>query len=182
MRILTVRKSHSLRGFAQNYIQVWPSALPKKCHSIYLNHRCRSGHSREKYEGVCGMAVVFSTSKPPWRVQLSHMQASWFDPHPLSNVNDSDIACASLQRTTSFIPPRVGGDGLLKLSVTVLTRSQQLIRPVSAPWRWIDRFSPWYGLAVAIAELWVCEDHAVMKSDPVLGSTREAPWLPHEDL
>ncbi|EAW06508.1 transcription factor domain-containing protein [Aspergillus clavatus NRRL 1] len=74
------------------------------------------------------------------------------------------ISLRPLQRTTSFVPPRVRADSLLSLATTVLQRSHNLVAdPRSRPWRWIEHlFVPWHGLAVAIAELCVCDDPALM--------------------
>ncbi|RHZ62157.1 uncharacterized protein CDV56_108293 [Aspergillus thermomutatus] len=114
-----------------------------------------------------------------------------------TNASLQLVSLRPLQRNTSFIPPRIRGDGLLKLAVTVLTKSQQLVNdPRSAPWRWIEHFFvPWHGLAVAIAELCVCEDQVVMEKywppveqafqrlrDLVADSRKELLWKPIEKI
>ncbi|PLB55471.1 hypothetical protein P170DRAFT_422014 [Aspergillus steynii IBT 23096] len=74
------------------------------------------------------------------------------------------IVLRPLQQHPKSPPPRVHGDRLLKLAVDVLLRNQEIRNnPRALPWRWIEyTFVPWHALAVAISELCVCQDPALM--------------------
>jgi hypothetical protein len=76
------------------------------------------------------------------------------------------VALRPMKRNARFTPPHIRGDGLLKLSLEVLQKIQALHHdPRSRPWRWFEGiFVPWHALAVAIAELCVCEDPALMEN------------------
>jgi hypothetical protein len=69
-----------------------------------------------------------------------------------------------LQRSTSFIPPHVPGDSLLRLAADNLQKLQEAYSdPATASWMWFGSlWVPWHGLAVALAELCVCKDPATM--------------------
>lgn len=70
------------------------------------------------------------------------------------------LALRPLQRIATFTPPRIRSDHLLQAAVDVLAKSQALIDdPRAHAWRWMGHmFVPWHGLAVAIAELCICDD------------------------
>jgi hypothetical protein len=75
------------------------------------------------------------------------------------------LACfRPLQRSRNFTPPKVGGNALLKIAADNLQWSQEVYTyPGAAGWRWYgSMWVPWYALAVAIAELCVCKDPAVI--------------------
>ncbi|KAB8262797.1 hypothetical protein BDV32DRAFT_120101 [Aspergillus pseudonomiae] len=84
------------------------------------------------------------------------------------------IVLRPLQRNANFVPPRVRGDRLLQIAVDILKKSKAVRNdPRGQPWRWCEfMFVPWHSLAVAIAELCVCEDHSLMES--FWGPVREA--------
>ncbi|KAE8375013.1 hypothetical protein BDV26DRAFT_283830 [Aspergillus bertholletiae] len=84
------------------------------------------------------------------------------------------IVLRPLQRNANFVPPRVRGDRLLQIAVDILTKSKTIRSdPRGQPWRWCEfMFVPWHSLAVAIAELCVCEDHSLVES--FWGPVREA--------
>ncbi|KAJ5125791.1 hypothetical protein N7526_007968 [Penicillium atrosanguineum] len=69
-----------------------------------------------------------------------------------------------LQRSTSFIPPQVPGDGLLRLAADNLQKLHESYSdPATAPWMWFGSlWVPWHGLAVALAEMCVCKDPDTM--------------------
>lgn len=69
-----------------------------------------------------------------------------------------------LQRSTSFIPPHVPGDSLLRLAADNLQKLQEAYSdPATASWMWFGSlWVPWHGLAVALAELCVCKDPGTM--------------------
>ncbi|KAE8149832.1 fungal-specific transcription factor domain-containing protein [Aspergillus avenaceus] len=75
------------------------------------------------------------------------------------------IALRPLQRNSNFIPPRVRGDRLLQIAVDVLKKSKEIRNdPRAIPWQWVEfMFVPWHALAVAIAELCVCNDLSLME-------------------
>lgn len=75
------------------------------------------------------------------------------------------ITLRPLQRAPNFTPPLVRGDRLLEFAVNVLTAAYRLRSdPRFATYKWIEfAFPPWHSLAVALAELCVCEDKAVME-------------------
>ncbi|GKZ29020.1 hypothetical protein AbraIFM66950_002541 [Aspergillus brasiliensis] len=81
------------------------------------------------------------------------------------------ITLRPLQRAPNFTPPLVRGDRLLEFAVNVLTASYRLRSdPRFATYQWIEfAFPPWHSLAVALAELCVCDEKAVMERfwDPV---------------
>lgn len=64
-----------------------------------------------------------------------------------------------------FTPPRIRGSGLLKLSVKVLQKTLELYNAERGrPWRWFEGILvSRHALAVAIAELCVCDDPALME-------------------
>ncbi|KAF3407867.1 Transcription factor vrtR2 [Talaromyces pinophilus] len=81
------------------------------------------------------------------------------------------IALRPLQRNAKLITPSpICGLGILKLSVEVLQKMQELYDDIRGhPWRWFEGiFVPWHALAVALAELCELEDLATM----------EIYWLP----
>lgn len=84
------------------------------------------------------------------------------------------IVLRPLQRNPNFVPPRVRGRRLLQMAVDILKMSQNLqTDPRGIPWQWFEyMFVPWHSLAVAIAELCVCEDLSVMEKfwRPVRGA------------
>ncbi|KAJ5129586.1 Transcription factor [Penicillium bovifimosum] len=67
-------------------------------------------------------------------------------------------------RSRNFTPPRVGDNALLKIAADNLQWSQDVYTyPGAAAWRWYgSMWVPWHALAVALAELCVCKDPAVM--------------------
>ncbi|GLB02353.1 hypothetical protein AtubIFM57258_003698 [Aspergillus tubingensis] len=75
------------------------------------------------------------------------------------------ITLRPLQRAPNFTPPLVRGDRLLEFAVNVLTAAYRLRSdPRFATYKWIEfAFPPWHSLAVALAELCVCDDKAVME-------------------
>lgn len=75
------------------------------------------------------------------------------------------VAVRPLQRHPNCTPPRVKGSSLLKLSVEVLQKLQALINDSrGVQWRWFESvFVPWHALAVALAELCVCEDQVLVE-------------------
>lgn len=70
-----------------------------------------------------------------------------------------------LQRCPNFHPPRDRGDNILRLAVDVLRRIHELqTDPRATPWRLSDwSTSIWHSMAVAIAELCVCDDPSLME-------------------
>lgn len=74
------------------------------------------------------------------------------------------IVLRPLQPCPNFTPPRVRGDGILNLAVEGLRTLHDLqTDPRAAPWRISDSSSAiWHAIAVAIAELCVCEDPSLM--------------------
>ncbi|PLB41214.1 uncharacterized protein BDW47DRAFT_115403 [Aspergillus candidus] len=70
------------------------------------------------------------------------------------------LALRPLQRIATFTPPRIRSDHLIQAAVDVVAKSQALVDdPRAHPWRWMGHmFVPWHGLAVAIAELCICDD------------------------
>ena len=76
------------------------------------------------------------------------------------------IALRPLQRHENFTPPPVREGSLLKLSVEVLQRTHEICSdPRGRPWSWIHGiFAPWHALAVAIAEICVCDDLELLES------------------
>ncbi|KAE8340076.1 hypothetical protein BDV24DRAFT_175711 [Aspergillus arachidicola] len=107
------------------------------------------------------------------------------------------IVLRPLQRNAKFIPPRVRGDRLLQIAVDVLKKSKTIRNdPRGQRWRWCEfMFVPWHSLAVAIAELCVCEDHSLMESfwgpvrdayenlgDLIADSRRGMIWKPMEKI
>lgn len=92
----------------------------------------------------------------------------WFFRQVAECINASMqlITIRPLQRNANFTPPLVREDGLLKLAVDVLQKVQQLrSNPKTSPWCWVEFiFVPWHALAVAIAELCVCQNAPLMGS------------------
>jgi hypothetical protein len=77
-------------------------------------------------------------------------------------------------RKASCAPPNGTPVDLLRLSVQVIEKTQQLVQdPRSIPWRWFEGiFPPWHSLAVAIAEICVCEDSGLIaRSWPTIEAT-----------
>ena len=75
------------------------------------------------------------------------------------------IALRPLQRNINFTPPKIKEPhSLLKLAVNVLLTARELdIDPRGRPWRWFDcLFIRWHAMAVALAELCVCDDPIIM--------------------
>ncbi|RAK97723.1 Zn(II)2Cys6 transcription factor [Aspergillus ibericus CBS 121593] len=81
------------------------------------------------------------------------------------------ITLRPLQRAPNFTPPHVRGDRLLEFAVNVLILSRRLRSdPRFATYQWFEfAFPPWHCLAVALAELCVCDDQSVMERfwDPI---------------
>ncbi|PWY78313.1 hypothetical protein BO70DRAFT_430218 [Aspergillus heteromorphus CBS 117.55] len=81
------------------------------------------------------------------------------------------ITLRPLQRAPNFTPPHIRSERLLEFAVNVLVTYHRLrADPRGLTWHWIKfAFPPWHSLAVAIAELCVCEDLALMERfwDPV---------------
>ncbi|OOF99071.1 hypothetical protein ASPCADRAFT_163043 [Aspergillus carbonarius ITEM 5010] len=107
------------------------------------------------------------------------------------------ITLRPLQRCPNFTPPLVRGDRLLEFAVNVLIVSRRLRSdPRFTTYQWFEfAFPPWHCLAVALAELCVCDDKAVMERfwDPieetfhqlarlVADSQRGMLWKPMEKL
>lgn len=69
-----------------------------------------------------------------------------------------------LLRSENFIPPVVEGDVLLKLAAeNLILSAESYSDPEMAPWMWFGTlWVPWHGLAVALAELCVCKDPAII--------------------
>lgn len=75
------------------------------------------------------------------------------------------LACLRpLLRSRTFTPPRIQDNVLLKIAADNLHWSQEAYKhPGTAGWRWYgSMWVPWHALAVAIAELCVCKDPAVI--------------------
>ncbi|CAI7644401.1 unnamed protein product [Penicillium glandicola] len=75
------------------------------------------------------------------------------------------LACLRpLQRSRNFTPPKIQENALLKIAADNLQWSQEVYNyPGASPWRWYgSMWVPWHALAVALAELCVCKDPAVM--------------------
>lgn len=91
----------------------------------------------------------------------------WFIKKTAECINASLqlIALRPLQQNANFTPPRVNEAGLLKLAVDVLQKTQELSTdPRGRAWSWFEGiFAPWHALAVAVAELCVCEDPSLME-------------------
>ncbi|OJJ45455.1 hypothetical protein ASPZODRAFT_134109 [Penicilliopsis zonata CBS 506.65] len=91
----------------------------------------------------------------------------WFSQRVLECIHASLqlIALRPLHRTVGFTPPTIRHDGLLRLAVEVIESSQKSSAYLQGrPWAWCENlFVPWHGLAVAIAELCVCNDPALME-------------------
>ena len=75
------------------------------------------------------------------------------------------IALRPLQRNENFTPPPVHKGSLLKLSMGILQMAHEIASdPRGSPWRWINGiFAPWHALAVAIAEICVCDDLGLLE-------------------
>lgn len=76
------------------------------------------------------------------------------------------IALRPLQRNANFTPPRVKEPaGLLDLAANVVQKTQELSTdPRGHLWGWFESiFAPWHALAVAIAEICVCDDPSLME-------------------
>ena len=76
------------------------------------------------------------------------------------------IAVRPLRQQPCKGPPQVKGSSLLKLAANVIRKSQALAQDArSMPWRSSDAiFAPWHALAVALAEICVCDDAALLAS------------------
>ncbi|KAJ5727322.1 hypothetical protein N7493_005142 [Penicillium malachiteum] len=85
------------------------------------------------------------------------------------------LACVRpIIRSRNFNPPTIQGDVLLRMAGETLKRaSESYSDPAMAPWRWFGAlWVPWHGLAVALAELCVCQDPAIMsKYWPIVEDT-----------
>jgi Fungal specific transcription factor domain len=70
------------------------------------------------------------------------------------------IAIRPFRKQPNSTPAPVKGSGVLKLSVEILQMAQQFVADQRGlPWRWLQGiFPPWHALAVAIAEICVCEE------------------------
>ena len=91
----------------------------------------------------------------------------WYTTKSAQCVNASLqlIALRPLQRNINFTPPRIKeSDCMLKLAVNVLQTTRELdTDPRGRLWRWFDGLLvPWHALAVALAELCVCQDPILM--------------------
>ena len=75
------------------------------------------------------------------------------------------ITLRPLQRASSFNPPRVRGDTILKLAVDILRKINEFENdPQIHTWSLLDlSFPTWHSIAVATAELCVCDDPAIME-------------------
>jgi hypothetical protein len=75
------------------------------------------------------------------------------------------VALRPLRLQPNSSAPRVKPGSLLKLAVEVLQIAQDIIRdPRAHSWYWFDRvFVKWHALAVAINEICVCEDLALIE-------------------
>ncbi|RAH79309.1 hypothetical protein BO86DRAFT_457926 [Aspergillus japonicus CBS 114.51] len=108
-----------------------------------------------------------TASKLLHHAQLDKNPFSWFT----RLVAEGIYACLQLivirplKRTPRFTPPHVQGDRLIEFAVNILQNYHSLRDdPRTVPWLWVEfAFPPWHGLAVAVAELCVCEDRAVME-------------------
>lgn len=102
-----------------------------------------------------------------------------------------------LQRTQNFVPPQVPGDSLLQLAADNLLKLHETYSdPATDPWMWFGTlWVPWHGLAVALAELCVCKDPAILakywpvvelifhkSSETVADSQHGMLWKPLEKL
>ncbi|KAJ5093866.1 hypothetical protein N7456_009727 [Penicillium angulare] len=69
-----------------------------------------------------------------------------------------------LIRSPNFTPPPIQGDVLLKMAAENLRlASESFNDPQMAPWIWFQSlWVPWHGLAVALAELCVCQDPEIL--------------------
>ncbi|QKX62867.1 uncharacterized protein TRUGW13939_10032 [Talaromyces rugulosus] len=74
------------------------------------------------------------------------------------------ISFRPLLRSRGFVPPTVPGDYVLRLAAETFQRMQEVYSdPRASAWRWFEcMWIPWHGLAVAMAELRVCEDPVAM--------------------
>ncbi|KAI9926865.1 hypothetical protein ASPWEDRAFT_72871 [Aspergillus wentii DTO 134E9] len=101
------------------------------------------------------------------KYQADGVPFHWFTRQVAECINASLqlTSVRPMQRNAKFIPPKVRGDGLLQLAVNVLEKSRALRNdPRSRPWDWVNHiFVPWHGLAVAIAEISVCQDPLLME-------------------
>ncbi|KAJ5959535.1 uncharacterized protein N7479_006685 [Penicillium vulpinum] len=100
------------------------------------------------------------------RPDLSEFQ--WYS-QKISGVMGSWLQLASLrplQRSGKFIPPKIQENALLKIAADNLQWSQEAYNyPGARYWRWYgSMWVPWHALAVALAELCVCKDPAVMSN------------------
>ncbi|RJE24243.1 hypothetical protein PHISCL_03403 [Aspergillus sclerotialis] len=107
------------------------------------------------------------------------------------------IALRPLQRNENFTPPPVHKGSLLKLSIGILQMAHEIYSdPRGGPWRWLNGiFAPWHALAVAIAEICVCDDLGLLErcwpvveqafyrfSNLVADSQQGMLWKPMEKL
>lgn len=69
-----------------------------------------------------------------------------------------------IQRNRNWIPPPVEGDMLLSLAADNLQKVMEIASdPAMQPWTWFGSlWVPWHGLAVALAEICVCQDPATI--------------------
>ncbi|KAJ5720865.1 uncharacterized protein N7483_008799 [Penicillium malachiteum] len=85
------------------------------------------------------------------------------------------LACVRpIIRSRNFNPPAIQGDVLLRMAGENLKRaSESYSDPAMTPWRWFGAlWVPWHGLAVALAELCVCQDPAtISKFWPIVEHT-----------
>ncbi|CAI7619503.1 unnamed protein product [Penicillium discolor] len=98
------------------------------------------------------------------RPDLSEFQ--WYT-QKTAGVMGSWLQLASLrplQRSYNFIPPKVQENALLKIAADNLLWSQEAYSyPGAKSWRWYgSMWVPWHALAVALAELCVCKNPAVV--------------------
>ncbi|EKV16344.1 hypothetical protein PDIG_08740 [Penicillium digitatum PHI26] len=98
------------------------------------------------------------------RPDLSDFQ--WYA-QKIAGVMGSWLQLASLrplQRSYNFIPPKIQENALLKIAADNLQWSQEAYNyPGARSWRWyVSMWVPWHALAVALAELCVCKNPAVM--------------------
>lgn len=75
------------------------------------------------------------------------------------------VTLRPMQKCSDFVPPRIRGDGVLKLAVHTLRSLHELHSdPRGLPWRMSDgSFAIWHTIAVAVSELRSCGDPALIE-------------------
>lgn len=117
-----------------------------------------------RQEAVKGFQQKASDLLKGCRPEISSLQ--WYA-QKVAGVMGSwlQLACLRpLQRSKAFTPPKVQGDALLKIAADHLQWSEEAYdNPGVAGWRWYGcSWVSWHALAVALAELCVCKDLAVL--------------------